>query len=369
MTLRGVVAFGVGLSLVVGFVATSTASAQAASYHRETVFGCRPLNPDCWPTAIAFSPSGKIFFVERYTGQIRVFNPDTDSSKHWITLDNVSTSGEQGILGIALDPRWPEKKWVYIYYTRDNNGEPQNRIIRVRKRDDGSFVRERLAKIQADSIHNGGVIHIGPDGKLYAVTGDAGNKANAQDTDVRAGKILRLNKDGSVPSDNPFPGSHSFSYGHRNSFGFSFDHNDPNPNTVEVWQTENGPSCNDEINFGEAGKNYGWGADSDDCNNTNISGPNPEDPVYAWFDVVVPTGAAFCQKCGLGEALNGHLLVGDYSGGKFWNLTLSANRTEVVSAEPLDVSGSFNVLAVEKKPTTRKIFFSDYTGIYRLERD
>lgn len=133
----------------------------------------------------------------------------------------------------------------------------------------------------ANTFHNAGVIQFGPDGKLYVVTGDAGDKTLAQDLNSLQGKVLRLNKRGRVPDDNPFGDSLIFSYGHRNGYGFTFDPLDPKPDSVEVWEVENGPTCNDEINKVRAGKNYGWG-EEESCPDTNQSGSNPIQPLYIW---------------------------------------------------------------------------------------
>jgi glucose/arabinose dehydrogenase len=92
---------------------------------------------------------------------------------------------------------------------------------------------------------------------LYSVTGDAGDPALAQQVESPGGKILRLTESGSRPADNPIPGSTAFSFGHRNSFGFTWD-----PQTGRLWQTENGPECDDEINLIRPGRNYGWGSAS-----------------------------------------------------------------------------------------------------------
>lgn len=351
--MRRVTILAVTLLLVLPPMGDGPAS---AVIERRTVVPCRSGNSTCWPTAFTFTPTGnRIWYVERFTGQIRIHNPSTGGDSMWKRIGNLSTSGEQGVLGIALDPRWPDPKWVYVYYTRTG---PRNVIERFRQRNDGSFQTERLLSIPAANIHNGGVIHFGPDRKLYAETGDASNPANAQNTSSRAGKLLRMNADGDPPASNPF-GNLVYSYGHRNSFGFTFD-----PETDDPWEPENGPECNDEINhIPVKGMNYGWGPSSM-CPATNTSGPNPQAPEITFTPTIAPTGAAFCDGCGLGAAREGNLLFGAFNDGLIRMAEINANRNGILAVTTLFSNGD-GILAVEAAPNGR-IHFSDDQGIYRL---
>lgn len=355
----------VGITLCLSGVASA---AQAATYTHTTEVPCREANSSCWPDAFTFTPKGNIYYVERFTGQVRVYNTTTGTDKRFTTIQNLEADGEQGLLGIALHPAWPDKKWVYVYYTKDD--PRRNQIIRIKQKKDGTMKRELLLRIPAAMNHDGGVIHFGPDGKLYVVTGETGDPTLAQSLDSRAGKILRLNKDGSIPSDNPF-GNYIFSYGHRNSYGFTFDPFDPDTTAVEVWQTENGPECTDELNLAQSGLNYGWG-DEADCPDTNNSGQDPVDPVYTWTDTLAVTGAAFCQGCGLGSNVAQQLIVGAYNTGQLFLATLNANRDSVTEVEELHDHGSggadSGILGVEASPSG-EIFYSDPQGIYQLHRD
>jgi glucose/arabinose dehydrogenase len=334
----------------------------AAAVSKVLVVDCRAGNPTCWPAAFAFTPNGSnIFYVERFTGQIRRHGVNTGADRLWATIGNVGTAGEQGVLGIALDPRWDQaarSRWVYVYYT---NADPlENRIIRLKNLSGGGLRRETLVQIPAATVHNGGVIHFGPDGKLYAVTGDATNLSRAQDVSNLAGKVLRLNLNGSRPADNPIADSKAFSYGHRNSFGFTFD-----PQTDVLWQTENGPECEDEINLVLPGANYGWGPGSD-CPGISTSGPNPVQPEWnSGSATIAPTGAAFCDGCGLGTEPEGNLLVGIWNQGSIRRWVLDAERDDLVG-DFLLYQSSASVAAVEAAPNGG-IHFSDNSGIYRLQ--
>jgi glucose/arabinose dehydrogenase len=322
----------------------------AAAIGPVQVLSCRSSNPQCWPTAFAFTPEGRIFYVERFSGQIRVYNPGNGLDRLWKRIGGIATDGEQGMLGIALDPRWPDFKWVYVYYT--SQSPLQNNIHRLR----GSSERQALLSIPASSRHNGGVIHMGPDEMLYVVTGDAGNPSRSQDLGDRAGKVLRIRKNGASPSNNPFR-NRVWSYGHRNSFGFTFD-----PMTGRLWQSENGPECNDEVNRIRRGRNFGWGPNSF-CPDTNNSGPNPVGPSWTYNPAVAPTGAAFCNGCRLGAAYEGTLLIGAWNDGRIRRLTLTPDRLGVSSSLRIYRHTS-GILAVEAGPLG--VYFSDSRGIYRL---
>jgi glucose/arabinose dehydrogenase len=346
------------LALTAVLVALSPLAAAPASaaIERRPVIQCS----GCWPAALAFTRGGgRMFYVERFTGEIHSYYFSSGANRVWGRLPNIATDGEQGVLGIAVDPRWPSVRRLYVYYT---NGSPlENRIVKLRWDDDGTPFRTILLTTRANSNHNGGVIHFGPDGLLYAVTGDAGDPARSQDTASNSGKVLRLTRNGNVPSGNPFPGEYAFSYGHRNSFGFAFD-----PQTGRLWQTENGPECDDKVNFVRLGENYGWGPSSD-CPDTTESGPSPVQPEAVWNPVVAPTGATFCDGCRLGSGVGGRLLMGSWNDSRIRRLTLDGDRNDIVSRNLL-FDNSQGVLAVESRPSSDRIFFSDPDGIYRLVR-
>jgi glucose/arabinose dehydrogenase len=331
----------------------------ASAVGRNRVAACgRPQQ--CWITAFAFAPGGnEIFYVERFTGEIRRAAVDGGADRKWAKIGGVATQGEQGVLGIALDPDWdsgPDQQWVYVYYTER---QPlRNRIVRLRKTGKGGVLRQRLASIPATTFHDGGVIHFGPDGKLYAVTGDAGQPARAQQASNLGGKVLRLEENGNRPGDNPLRGSKAFSIGHRNSFGFAFD-----PKTGSLWQTENGPECDDEVNLVLAGHNYGWGPASS-CPSISESGPDPQQPKLTINPLIAPTGAAFCDGCGLGAGVEGDLLIGSYLPDRIYHLSINAARNGIDGQDVLYTNNG-PVLALERAPDGR-VYFSDSRGVYRL---
>ncbi len=163
-----------------------------------------------------------------------------------------STDGEGGLMGLAVAPTFANDHWLYIMHT----SPVDNRIVRI-KLENGRLVlssRQNLVTgILRNKFHDGGRLRFGPDGKLYASTGDAQNGNHAQNLTSLNGKILRLNPDGTVPSDNPF-GNYVWSYGHRNPQGIAFDANG------RLWEQEFGNSVMDETNLITKGGNYGWPA-------------------------------------------------------------------------------------------------------------
>jgi glucose/arabinose dehydrogenase len=354
----------VGAAVIVAAMAGARmAPASAATIGTELVVG--GLNV---PTAFTFGPDGTLWYVEKATGRIRIHNLGSGTDSLFATVPGVNAQGERGMLGIALHPDYPTQPYVYVYATRSVTGNLRNQILRYTDSSGSGTNRTVIFSAPASSspYHNGGRILFGPDGMLYAIVGDGHNSANSQDTtDNNRGKILRMTPSGGVPSDNPFARSRIFAFGIRNSFGFAFD-----PLTNRLWETENGPECNDELNRIIEGRNYGWGP-HETCSgtsprDTNQDGPNPVLPKLWYTPTIAPTGVAFCETCGLGSANGGDLFFGAYNTGQIRAVTLNAKRTGVIGQRIVNLHGS-GVLSMEVGPN-HVIFFSDPSGIYKLVR-
>src|SRR5438094_6810797 len=180
------------------------------------------------PTAMSFAPDGRLFVCQQ-TGQLRVIKNDTLLAAPFLTVTTDST-GERGLLGVAFDPDFANNQRVYIYYTVPGS-TPHNRVSRFTANGDvavpGSetFILD-LNDLSTASNHNGGAIHFGLDGKLYVAAGENANSANSQTLANLLGKMLRINSDGSIPSDNPFVNvsgarGEIWAYGLRNPFTFA----------------------------------------------------------------------------------------------------------------------------------------------------
>jgi glucose/arabinose dehydrogenase len=354
---RVAVRFAVCFSVSLVSVSAPVDRASAGTVGEEPVVQCR-RPPACWITAFAFTQDGgEIFYVERFTGEIRRFTLASGRDERWARLGGVASGGERGVLGIALDPDWesdPDQHQVYVYYSRSHTD--RNSIVRLNKVP-GRDHRKELLAIPGSIRHNGGALHFGPDGRLYAVTGDAGVPSWAQRARNLAGKVLRMTERGGRPKSNP-TASRAYSRGHRNSFGFTWD-----PETGRLWQTENGPECDDEINLVLPGRNYGWGAAST-CPGTSESGPSPVGPAFRINPVVAPTGGAFCAGCGLGDGVEGRLLVGSFNEELIYAFDLNADRDDIAGRTVL-LRRRDAVLAVEAAPDGT-VYFSDVRGIYRI---
>ena len=205
------------------------------------------------PWALDFLPNGSIVFTER-PGRVRFIDAQEGLlPEPLLTIDEVAHRGEGGLLGIAVHPDFAKNRFIYVYYTYQAGGNLANKVVRFRKQDKTLLDEEIIVdNIPGATNHNGGRIKFGPDGLLYITTGDASASDLAQDKSSLAGKILCLKGDGTIPVNNPFPGSPVYSFGHRNPQGLAWD------SQGRLWATEHGSRATDEVNLIEPGKNYGW---------------------------------------------------------------------------------------------------------------
>ncbi|MEX0989238.1 MAG: PQQ-dependent sugar dehydrogenase [Actinomycetota bacterium] len=242
-----------------------------------------------FPTNLARTDDGTLLYTEKETGRVRVVDPDGSLRDAPLIEVPVTGGAERGLLGIALDP---DEEWVYLYLS--DAGE-RNRVVRFpREGGEPEAVFEGLPSVSG--YHNGGDLAFGPDGMLYVITGEAHDPDLAQDPGSVGGKILRLTPTGEIPADNPDPGSPVFALGIRNSFGICVD-----PRTGEIWETENGPDRDDEINRVPPAGNLGW-----PLHLGRGGAPRFVDPVLVYPDVIVPTGCTVTD--------DGSVYFGDFAG-------------------------------------------------------
>lgn len=206
------------------------------------------------PWELAFTGDGRIFLTER-PGTVRVIQNGRLLPEPVISFAApFISSGEGGLLGLAIDPAFAQNHYLYVYHTYEDRGQIFNRVLRLREQENrASIDRVLIDRIPGNEFHNGGRLKIGPDERLYITTGDAQNPALAQNSNSLAGKILRFNLDGTIPPDNPFPNSPVYSLGHRNPQGLAWS-----PATGILYSSEHGARAHDEINRIEPGVNYGW---------------------------------------------------------------------------------------------------------------
>jgi glucose/arabinose dehydrogenase len=228
-------------------------------------------------TTMSFAPDGKLF-VCRQDGHLQLIKGTTVSTFLSLPVDN---QFERGLLGVAIDPNWATDKWVYVYYTVvDSSTASHNRVARYKASASNPDVADtstrqillELPKLGA-VYHNGGALNFGHDGKLYIAVGDNKTGSPARSTTSLLGKILRINKDGTIPTDNPFYASTTGNFraiwqkGLRNPFTFAFD-----PVSGRMHINDVGESTYEEINVGGKGTDYGW-PDTEGTSGTGITGP------------------------------------------------------------------------------------------------
>jgi len=305
-----------------------------------------------FPVSLRFAPDGRIFFTEKNTGNIRIIQPNgTLLPTPFATVNPIFNTGEAGLLGIALDPAFSSNNYVYVYYTyRDTGSFTHGHIVRYTASGNTGTSPKDIFDVTSSApntvYHNGGYIKFGPDGKLYAMVGEFHQGQQAQNQSSMTGKMLRMNSDGSVPSDNPIAGSLDYAWGIRNSFGFDFD-----SSNNRLVATMAGPSSDDKILIIVKGGNYGWPTCLGICND-----PRFIDPIVDFNPIVTPTGIA-------AVALNSYIF-GEYTTGNLVQLQLNATGS-VFSMTQLYNAPS-GIIAVELGPNN-KLYFTTPDGIYTYD--
>jgi len=256
------------------------------------------------PWGVAFLPDGRAVVTERDSGRVLVIDPKTGQATPIGSIDLAAPNVEAGLLGVAVSPSFDEDHLLYFYVSTPED----NRIVRATW--DGGLVAEPqtvLDGIPLGPIHDGGRLAFGPDGYLYASTGETGNSDLAQDTSSLAGKILRITADGRPAPGNPFGDSAIYSYGHRNVEGLAWD------DRGRLWASEFGDSTFDELNLIEPGHDYGWPI-------FEGRGDDPEytDPKVVWdTDDASPSGLAYTE---------GHLWLAALRGQRIWRVDVDGTN-------------------------------------------
>lgn len=274
------------------------------------------------PWALDISDEGNLYFTER-SGTIRVIEDGKLLSEPLITLGAPFVSqGEGGLMGIVLDPNYSQNHYIYVMHTYAEANQIYNRVVRlIENSNSASIDRILLDKIPGGRIHNGGRIKIGPDQKLYITTGDAGNSVLAQNPTSMAGKILRIELDGSIPIDNPIMNSPVYSLGHRNPQGLAW-----NSKNV-LYASEHGPIGHDEINIIQPEANYGWPLVQGDEESQEVVIQKPL--IHSGEDTWAPSGIAFVTQ----GPWQGKLLAAALRGQQLLVISLNKEGTVVENVE------------------------------------
>ena len=282
--------------------------------------------------SIVWAPDGRMFFTER-KGRVRVYENGKLRPEPLFMVPDVEPKGESGLMSVALHPQFAANHWLYLSYAYNTGGQLV-RVVRYRETPDGLTDRKVIIEnIPAAQFHAGCRLRFGPDRKLYITTGDATQRELAQQMDSLAGKILRLNDDGTVPSDNPFVSQANarpeiWTYGHRNPQGIDWQ-----PGTNLLWETEHGPSGfdgpggGDEVNIIDRGKNYGWPVIHHRDTRAGM-----ESPVLEYTPACAPASGMFYHGSAFPQ-FKGNFFFGCLVGERIIRVT--ANGRTVVSQENL----------------------------------
>lgn len=265
----------------------------SSASHAQTILTKKVITNLDTPWEILWGPDNFIWMTER-AGKVSRVNPDNGNQEVLITIDAVAEQGESGLLGMALHPDFSNAPYVYLAYTYLDGSTLKEKIVRYEYKNSKLENEDVLLdNIAGNSNHDGCRLVFGPDGKLYASTGDAGNAAIAQNRNSLNGKILRMNDDGSIPTDNPFTNSYVWATGSRNAQGLVWAND-------KLYGSEHGPGSDDEVNIYSKGRNYGWPNVMGFCNTTAeqtfCTDSNVAEPLIAWSPTLAVCGIDYYKK-------------------------------------------------------------------------
>lgn len=320
------------------------------------------------PWGMEFLPDGRILIVEK-VGRLRIWADGELQDEAIGGLPEIWVNGQGGLLDVKLHPDYDQNKWLYLAYASPGDGGGNTAIGRGRLENNQLVDFEKIFQGQpysGASVHFGSRIVFDADNYLYTTIGDRGQMANAQKLDTHTGTVLRMNDDGSVPSDNPFVNQenalpHIWSYGHRNIQGMAF-----HPETGELWTHEHGPMGGDEINVIRKGENYGWPEATYglNYNGTVISPdstlPGRVDPVLQWTPSIAPCGLEIVSGDKYPQWEN-NLMVGALAGQHIQRVVLDGNQ--VTETEKL-LQGFARFRAIKQGPDGYLYVLSESPGLF-----
>ncbi len=244
------------------------------------------------PWEILWGPDDMLWCTTRYGDVLRI-DPLSGTYDEVLSLNVFGGSGEPGLLGMAMHPEWDTEPKVFLVYTAGSSWQNAEERLSVFEWNGSSLINEQvLYTVDAGGIHNGSRLLVLPDQTLLMTTGDTGDGGtSSQNPDDPNGKVLRFHLDGSIPADNPTPGSPVYSMGHRNAQGLCLG-----PNGL-IYSSEHGQSNWDEFNIIEAGRNYGWPHVEGECNTPSeqsfCATNDVAEPLKTWSPCIAVNGIEF----------------------------------------------------------------------------
>jgi glucose/arabinose dehydrogenase len=317
-----------------------------------------------FPSKLAFAPDGRLFFTELHTGNVRVLSGGSLLPTPFATVP-VLTGPEQGLLGIAIAADFASSGHVFLVASTPAeagpSGKPErHRVLRLTATGDvGGDLTVIVDDLPIALLHNGGDVEVGPDGHLYVTVGDTAVDTLAQTDGALAGRVLRYTTTGAIPADNPIPGSPEWCRGLRNTFDLTF-----HPVTGGLFGSENGPTAQDEVNFLQPGKDYGWPNPS--------MGPTTGFRVAEWTPVIAPTGLVFGRGGAMGPGLEDDLFLAGYVDEDVRRLALSGPaRTDLDAEYPFlqfAATGGANKPLDLALGLDGALWISTFDALYRVTR-
>jgi glucose/arabinose dehydrogenase len=311
-------------------------------------------------TTMTFASDGRLFVSEKQ-GSVRIVQNGVLLSRPYLTVAT-NTDGEKGLKSLVFDPAYASNRYVYVYYTDATT--LLNKVSRFTTRSDDPGLADPASEVVLVSgiasgiFHSGGALAFGADGKLYISTGDASYSPNGQNLGNLNGKILRINRDGTIPSDNPFVGQSGkraeiWAYGLRNPYTFAFNAGG------RLFINDVGNATWEEINEGARGANYGWPTCEGACNT-----PGFVDPIYAYNHADGPgksiTGAVFYYGSMFPAGYSGDYFFGDYVGNYIKRYDVETGQVSTFATDtlyPVDLDigpdGALYYLSVENREIHR----------------
>lgn len=313
------------------------------------------------PWGLVFLPDGRMLVTER-RGALRVVGTDGALSKPLGGLPKVDARDQGGLLDVNIDPDFATNRMVYVSYSEPGEGGNSTAVARGVLNEDATALSDVKVIFsqkpkKRSTKHFGSRLVFDREGHLFVTLGERSNaefRGEAQDLGSHLGKVVRINRDGSVPADNPFVGREGarpeiWSYGHRNIQGAAL-----NPDTGELWINEHGPRGGDEVNIAEAGKNYGWPLVSygveysgEPVGTGQHSAPGMEDPIYEWTPVIAVSGMEFYTGDAF-PAWRGDVFVGGLRGQALVRLEKDGRR--ITEEERLLTDLGQRIRAVKQGP-------------------